>query len=56
MLLREQAGLLMIGVDPSSSQLSVLPSHPAQALSTPDLVGVIHQKGARPGSLERKEK
>ncbi len=40
-LLREQPGLLLIGVDPSSDELLVLCSHPARALSMSDLVQVI---------------
>jgi hypothetical protein len=43
-LLREQPGPLLIGVDPSSDELLVLSSHPAQALSVADLVKVIQQK------------
>lgn len=43
-LLREQPALLLIGVDPSSNEMLVLSSHPAQALSITDLLNVIHQK------------
>src|SRR3990170_3566780 len=32
-LLRGQPGVLMIGVDPSSDEMLVMSSHPAQALS-----------------------
>jgi hypothetical protein len=54
-LLREQPGLLLIGVDPSRDELLVLCSHPARALSVSDLVEVIargqsthnHSKGGR---------
>jgi hypothetical protein len=47
LLLREQPGLLLIGVDPSSNELLVLSSHTAQALSVADLIEVIHRKGER---------
>ena len=43
-LLREQPGLLLIGVDPSSDELLVLSSRPAQALSASDLVSVIRKE------------
>jgi len=43
-LLRERSGPLLIGVDPSSDEMLVLSSHPAQALSVADLVEVIQQK------------
>jgi hypothetical protein len=43
-LLREQPGLLLIGVDPSSDELLVLCSHSAQALSMSDLVQIITRK------------
>jgi hypothetical protein len=42
-LLRKQPGLLLIGVDPSRDEMLILSSHPAQALSMADLVGVIHR-------------
>ncbi len=43
-LLRDRLGLLLIGVDPSTNEMLVLSSQPAQALSMADLVSVIHQK------------
>jgi len=43
-LLREQPGLLLIGVDPNSNELLVLSGRPRQALSVSDLVNVIQQK------------
>ncbi len=43
-LLREQPGLLLIGVHPDSDELLVLCRHPAQAFSMSDLVEVITQK------------
>ncbi len=43
-LWRDQPGLLMIGVDPSSDELLVLSSHQAQAFCVADLVTVIQQK------------
>lgn len=43
-LLREQPGLLLIGVDPSSDRLLVLCGRPAQASSMSDLVEVINHK------------
>ncbi len=43
-LLRDQAGLLLIGVDPSMDEMLVLSSHPAQAHSMADLFSIIHQK------------
>lgn len=43
-LLREQPGLLLLGVDPNSNELLVLSSHPQQALSVSDLVQIIQQK------------
>jgi hypothetical protein len=65
-LLREQPGLLLIGLDPSSDDLLVLCSRPARALSMSDLVEVItrgesvlnHSNGERnennhPSSLQR---
>ena len=42
-LLRKQPGLLLIGVDLSRDEMLILSSHPAQALSMADLVGVIHR-------------
>jgi hypothetical protein len=42
--LRGQPGLLLIGVDPSSDEMLVLSSHPAQALSVVDLVKAIYQR------------
>ncbi len=43
-LLREQPGLLLIGVDPASQELLVLSSHPAQALGIADLVLIISSR------------
>ncbi len=43
-ILREQPGLLLIGVDASSNELLVLSSRPQQALSVADLVEVIQQQ------------
>jgi hypothetical protein len=43
-VLRNQAGLLLIGVDPSKDEILVLSSRPVQALSMADLVNVIHRK------------
>jgi hypothetical protein len=43
-LLRDQPGMLLIGVDLSREEMLVLSCHPAQALSMADLVSVIHQK------------
>jgi hypothetical protein len=41
-LLREQPGLMLIGVDPSSDELLVLSGQPQPALSMADLVKVIN--------------
>lgn len=49
-LLRDQPGLLLIGVDPSREEMLVLSSQPTQAQSMADLVSVIHQKEFLPGS------
>jgi hypothetical protein len=46
-LLREQPGLQLIGVDPSSNQLLVLSSHPAQALSVAELIEVINRSSQK---------
>jgi hypothetical protein len=56
-LLREQPGLLLIGVDPSSDELLVLSCRPAQALCVADLVNVIRQKDSdsETSQGERKE-
>lgn len=43
-VLRDQPGLLLIGVDFSKDEMVVLSSHPVQALSVADLVRVIHQR------------
>ncbi len=40
-MLREQPGLLLIGVHPSSDEMLVLTSHPVQALAIRDLVRLI---------------
>ncbi len=42
-LLRDQPGLLLIGVDPSRDEMLILSSHPARALTMADLVNVIQQ-------------
>ncbi|MGE5141192.1 MAG: hypothetical protein ACM3JD_17115 [Rudaea sp.] len=52
-LLRDRPGLLLIGVDPSSDEMLVLSSQPAQARSMADLVSVIHQKEFPASSLRR---
>ncbi len=44
-ILREQPGLLLIGLDNSSNELLILSSRPQQALSVADLVEVIQQQG-----------
>ena len=44
-ILREQPGLLLIGIDPSSDELLVLFRRPQQVLSVADLVEVIQQQG-----------
>ena len=51
-LLREQPGLLLIGVDPSRDELLVLSSQPVQALSLADLVAVIQRKNSNPETLK----
>ncbi len=43
-LLREQPGLLLIGIDPASDEMLVLSSRPQLALSISDLVEVVNQK------------
>jgi hypothetical protein len=40
-MLREQPGLLLIGVDPSSDELLVLSNQPAQALNLSDLIELL---------------
>jgi hypothetical protein len=50
-ILREQPGLLLIGVDPSKDEMLVLSSYPAQALSVADLINIIHQKDATTSSF-----
>ena len=47
-LLREQPGLRLIGVDPSSDEVLVMSCHLVQALSMADLLAVIHQKNIHP--------
>jgi hypothetical protein len=44
-LLREQPGLLLIGVDPSSDELLVLSNQPAQALNLSDLIKLTQSPG-----------
>ncbi len=44
-LLREQPGVLLICVDPSSDEILVLSSQPQHALSIADLIKVIGQIG-----------
>jgi hypothetical protein len=48
-LLRDQPDLLLIGVDPSSNEMLVLSSHPAEALSISDLVEVIQGRDTEMG-------
>lgn len=43
-LLREQPGLMLIGLNASSNEMVVLSSHPVQALSVADLIEVLNQK------------
>ena len=43
-MLREQPGLLMIGVDPSSDELLVLSNQPTQALNLADLIEFIRSR------------
>jgi hypothetical protein len=45
-LLREQPGVLLIGVDPDSNEMLVLSSRSKQALSMSDLVNTIRQQDA----------
>jgi hypothetical protein len=40
-LLRQQPGVLLIGVDPASDEILLLSSRPVQALSVADLVNAI---------------
>lgn len=56
-LLREQPGLLLIGVDPCSDEVLLLSSHPAQALSVADLLGVIahRRRTIRPAAEETRQ-
>jgi hypothetical protein len=51
-LLRDQPDLLLIGVDPSSNEMLVLSSHPAQALSISDLVEVIQGRDTETGRID----
>jgi hypothetical protein len=53
-LLRGQAGLLLIGVDPSSNEMLVLSGRLAQALSITDLVEIIHQKESNSKLFKRR--
>jgi hypothetical protein len=46
-LLRQQPGLLLIGVDPSSDDMLVLSSHPTQAVSMRDLKQLILQESEK---------
>ena len=57
-LLREQPGLLLIGVDPSSDELLVLSVRRRRALSLTDLADVIYgqEPNSEPFGIERKEK
>lgn len=48
-LLREQPGLMLIGLYASSNEMVVLSSHPAQALSIADLINVLSQKDLTSG-------
>ena len=54
-LLREQPDLLLIGVDPSSNEMLVLSSHPAQALSISDLVEAIQGRDTATGRGRERE-
>jgi hypothetical protein len=45
-LLHDRPELLLVGMDPSSEEMLVLSSYPAQVLSVADLVNVIRQKGS----------
>ena len=45
-LLREQPGVLLIGVDPGSDEMLVLSSRSKQALSMSDLVSTIRRQDA----------
>ena len=53
-LLRGQAGLLLIGVDPSSNEMLVLSGCLAQALSITDLVEIIHKKESNSEPFKRR--
>jgi hypothetical protein len=46
-LLREQPGVMLIGVDPDSDEMLVFSSRSQQALSMSDLVSTIRQLSAR---------
>ncbi len=53
-LLREQPGVLLIGVDPGSDEMLVLSSRSQQALSMSELVSIIRQQDAK-SELSREE-
>lgn len=44
-ILREQPGLLLIGMDPANDELLVLSSRPQKVLSVAGLVEIIQQQG-----------
>lgn len=54
-LLREGPGLVLIGADPSSDELLVLSSQPAQALTMSDLIAVIHTRTSNEEDIYLKE-
>lgn len=54
-LLREGPGLLLIGADPSSDELLVLSSQPAQALTMSDLIAIIHTRISNEEDIYLKE-
>ncbi len=52
----QQPGLMLIGVDPSSSRLVVLSSLQERAMGAADVVGVIHRKSVKSEEIERRNK
>ena len=54
-LLREYPDLLLIGVDPSRDEFFVLTSRAIAALSVGDLISVIRERAAVPGSELKKD-
>ncbi len=55
-LLRDQPGLLLIGVDPCKNDIRIFSSHSDKAVSITDLVNVIQQKKSTNKHSERNEK